>query len=427
MSTAYCPGIIGCLPASVTISSVQVVAASPPPPLSSQILYLDFGQDTAPIPSAAFGATLNWGDALKSWWTSLSTSVHTIIGPTTYTKPDAGLTSDQINTVAQYVGNEFAPFNVVVTTSLSDAQAASGSAGNFSTVYIGGNRTEVGEPFATNLVNKKLDGVAQSIDFDNANKGDVAYVFNTLSAFGDQNAQTYLPAVAYVIEHEAGHILGLQHVVTSGDLMNGNAENGGTTLADEDRNIDGGIGCQNDYQQLGRNVGLLVGSPSPLPTGGCERDGQGAANRLKGQLAAGLYGAILATITGDDSGPTFTALGDLGPNSNVDFNSPNGTSFLFFGSSTPGGPIDTIGSPFSLDVLSQFGSLDDVPLGDLLVPFSASGVTPFDLFRFTTGAGFSDFGSATFVQPISVPEPPTLPLLAIAVLMFLFLRRRRIF
>ena len=111
----------------------------------------------------------------------------------------------------------------------------------------------------------------------------------------------------------------------------------------------------------------------------------------------------------------------------LNINAPNGESFALFGSSLPGGPIDTIASPLGLDVLKLLTSLSDLTPDDLLMPFHASGSTPFNIFHFTPGGGFSEVGSAmiTLQTASTVSEPPTVLLIAVAALLSLHLRRKR--
>jgi len=82
--------------------------------------------------------------------------------------------------------------------------------GPYETVYIGGTPSNV--PTSANVPANIL-GIARSINIGDSNKNDTAVVFNGLSYFSSD------PAIAQVIAHETGHILGLQHVNDPTQLM----------------------------------------------------------------------------------------------------------------------------------------------------------------------------------------------------------------
>jgi hypothetical protein len=335
--------------------------------------------------------------AAFTWWTN-----HFGNDVVVYTKPDAGLTPDQVATVVQSVGKTiFAPFRIDVT-------ATKPVSAPYSTIYIGGNRSQLGQPYQHNLETGCLVvfcfpvnylGIAEHIDLGNADKGDFATVFSGLADFGTPGTPAFLQNLTLAVAHEAGHILGLQHVVPAGELMNSAFSTfrpGLLTNADLPIYIgliEGPTGCQNSYQQLGRNVGFVEGVPTAETP--CEILGQISGMRNAG--SAGLYGATLAVYYDGDIGPSLYDLGDLPPSSPSDFQASvgSGPMFALYGSSIPGGPIDTISSPLGLQVLNQYSSLNDLTAGALLTRPDRSGSVSFNLFQLTPGAGFREFGSAS--------------------------------
>lgn len=184
----------------------ELTALTLPP---QQTVYLDFGANSSAI-LAVDGAT-----------------PASSISPTSYNKPDAGISAADMGTITREAQQDFANYNVVFT----DTQPTSGQ---YDTIYIGGTPTSLG--FSQNIVDalttnpdgstKDTLGLARNINVGNSNRSDSAVVFSGLSDF---NNPCFLPgtgfcspndaALSQVIAHETGHLLGLQHVDDDAQLM----------------------------------------------------------------------------------------------------------------------------------------------------------------------------------------------------------------
>lgn len=355
--------------------TLTVEALLPPP---TQTIYLDFAEGLIPVPPASL-----------SWWAN-------DVG--VYTKPDAGLSSADINAVVGKVQYLFRDFRVDITSAEP--------MGEHSTIFVGGTASDIGAPFSDRLGAGVL-GIAEYLDFDNANKTDIAHVFS--SSIRGSGTPSYLDALALTIAHEAGHILGLQHVDVTGELLYSNNAGYGPGISDTTAPLvfPWGAGCQNSYQELGRNVGFTDGG-LPAPEAPCEYLGRfyGRGNSLIESLF--LYGATLAVVYSEDVGPTMFSLGDLSSANGFAFNllMRPGLSYAIFGSSIPNGPIDTITSPFGLDFITQFSSIQDLDPSSFLASFSV-GSSSLNLYRFRSNGPPISLGFVTTELDLAVPEPAT--------------------
>lgn len=173
----------GAYDATVEIQRGQAIPAP-----QSQILYLNFAGGSVTIPSEG---TINVGafDAADI--------------DATYAGQTAVIKTAIVNTVR----NRFVGTSLQVVT--SDEVPPPGPPGCFSTVLFGGFS---GTKF----------GVAQSVDQSNRDRCDDAIVFT--ERFNEPFASDPTPegmglAIGHVAAHEAGHLLGLNHVADVTDLM----------------------------------------------------------------------------------------------------------------------------------------------------------------------------------------------------------------
>jgi hypothetical protein len=369
---------------TATIEAITLNGSSiytPPPPPSTQTLYLNFVEGIVPVPQGA----LNW------WSNEVAV----------YTKPSAGLEPSVEQEIARIIEEEiFSDFRIDVTTTRP-------TSGEYSTMYIGGSRSDMGEPFASRLAG--LLGVAQILDFDNNNKTDVAHVFS--AEMGSPTSAGFLESLALVIGHEAAHIFGLQHVTLPGELIYENASGLGSAITNASAQVVATpFGCQNSYQELGRNLGFIVGSP-------IERDSCENIGRIAGEARAAFDALFLALVYDQDTGPIIL---DLGNATEFDFPARTPLAYALYGSSTAGGPIDIVSSSLAIDDLNRFSSLNDLSAEELLGTFTGTDFSSLGLFQFVPGIGFSAIGGASLVYTSSVvPEPATILLLALALILVL--------
>jgi hypothetical protein len=390
---------------SMANGATVLPGSTPPPP--PQTLFLEFSETLTPIPSA-----------LTKWW-GLDVGVTAV-----YTKPKAALLSSEIPIVVNNVSAIFAPFHISVTAEKPTFE-------DYSTIYIGGSNSHLPAEFQGNTVIGTL-GLADKLDYQNKDKKDFALVLSSNVKGTPDHA--FLPFLSQVIAHEAGHILGLHHVVPPGELMYPFNDEFRIDITDADVqrgeiNPSGGVspvlsGCQNSYQELANNVGLKLGTPKPKGDF-CDSFIDGLL--FKYGLFGTLFDATLALISGDHVGPSYFELGDLLAGSELTLTLPvhDGTQIALLASSTNGGARDVISSPLGSDAFGGFASLDALSPADFLGVFSASNpVLHLNLYRANSDGGFTSFGSFSFGVEQSVPEPSTWTLLSLGLLLVLFGRHR---
>lgn len=332
-----------------------------------------------------------------------------------YTKKSADLSADQKATVVNQVQSIFSPFLIEVSSEKP-------TSGDFSTIYIGGTTGDLPED-AKKLAPKGLLGIASKINFGNDDPKDYAVVFSGESSFNKLLFGIFgknLEMISQTVAHEAGHILGLLHVLPNSELLYPYGSESNTSISDVDvkraeidqvtKKVTPTGTTQNSYQELARNVGLadkalIIDEPSLW---------EKLKKKVKvifGSLFSTVYDAQIAILLSDDAFPNFYALGDILDGSIVELDLPFDSSFGAFliGSSTPGGAKNIFGTT------NLIANIDPalINIEDLLSPFS--GPLVFSLFE-SDGVGFEQIGNVSLElqNASSVPEPNTLLLLCIA-------------
>lgn len=156
----------------------------------------------------------------------------------------SGDTAELMARIEHVVVQDFAAFGLNVLTS-DDAAPA----GQFTTVYFGVS------------ADQSIFGIADDIDFYNADTNDNAIII--LDAFHglSSNVQTIGLAVGNVASHEIGHTLGLMHTTDVTELMD-TTGSASTLLADQSFGVaeifDFPIGRQDAPLLLGETVGLIT-------------------------------------------------------------------------------------------------------------------------------------------------------------------------
>ncbi len=170
----------------------------------------------------------------------------------------ADRTAELQSGVLAAVRADYAPYNVSVLTT-DDAPPS-----NTTTVFFGA-QDEFG-----------IFGLADGIDFYNANRTDNAFI--DLGAFAGLTADTdaLALAVANVVSHEIGHLLGLMHTRDGTEIMDTTGEDS-TLLSDQTFGVaaifDFPIGQQNAPLLLTDTVGQAAKGALPALAGGPRRCG----------------------------------------------------------------------------------------------------------------------------------------------------------
>jgi hypothetical protein len=115
----------------------------------------------------------------------------------------AGQEADVLNAMMSVLNGTDFGADVVFTTERPQA-------GEYSTVYIGGEGSEFAA-WGHYL------GLAEGVDVGNSNLSDAAFVFSGSISITGLNATQYGAQLALVVAHEAGHLLGAQHDHDDGD------------------------------------------------------------------------------------------------------------------------------------------------------------------------------------------------------------------
>ena len=342
----------------------------------------------------------------------------------TYAKPDSGYSSAQINQIVSAVQSEYAGYNVNFTTTRPVA-------GNYHTVNIGGTGADVTAGNANLKFAASTLGQAQSINLRNSNPNASVVVFSALPYF---NGAGGVGAVAQVIDHETGHILGLQHVLPSSELMYPYASAAATSISSGNESIahinaDGKVVSSlfGYTQNSDADLKCAVG-PSSGPVSCDGADSYGAFSLFLDSFST-VYNAKLYILRPDgslvdgDGGLMVQNLGNIASGSRQTYSVPyfGGERVILLGSSQVGGAPDIF-----FGGANGFAGDPDDPL-----TFAQALVSDDGQFAWTratvyrrTAEGFQAMGLASLGAVSSVPEPAMVVLFA-AGLAGLLARRRQ--
>lgn len=152
------------------------------------------------------------------------------------TLPTSGLTAAQQATIITAVNAIYKDFLIEFTSTKP-------TSGDFATIHVGGVFTDL--PASLKASNGLL-GRAEHIDYGNKDLNDDAFVLSGAMKLTNGNADIGL--ITQVIAHEAGHNLGLRHVVDSAQLLYPYASAASTT-----------IGGTTNFGEISSNAVVAVG------------------------------------------------------------------------------------------------------------------------------------------------------------------------
>ena len=184
-------------PAPSTETVAPVAATSPAPAVvtpapSPQVIYLDFGG----ADDVDYVGPITVSDI----------DVPGFVAPERFQGQEAAI----IAAIKTAVETELAGQGVVITLTRP-------TSGDYSTVYIGGKDT----PFAAY---GPLYALSEKVDSGNRDPNDIAFVFTTSLPTRAKTAEAYAAEIAEYVAHEAGHLLGFEHMRTAhshtdGDIL----------------------------------------------------------------------------------------------------------------------------------------------------------------------------------------------------------------
>jgi len=329
-----------------------------------------------------------------------------VLGTPTFTKPSAGLTDPDEDTIV-------AKLNSIYKDYFVEFVKEKPSEGYFSTLYVGGTVNDLGENYKNSFSPASL-GKAESIDIGNKNENDFALIFSGHDAFKND-----INLLGQTLAHEAGHILGLYHVYPHDELMFPYA---GATKIDIDKatqnrgeiaKANGLVvkldGYQNSYEELARNLGLRDASIEIVGTSSAPSE------KIKvgfGALASTIYDAKLGIIICEDAMPTIFDLGDIEIGKNIFIDVPfiNQENIFIFGSSIDGGNIDIVSSS-EFSKLPHIFSIQNIDYNLLSLAGVLNDGIDLNMYKWESDQGYNSIGSL-FVESVlensPVPEPTTM-------------------
>lgn len=321
----------------------------------------------------------------------------------TVSKPAYGDISDR-DTIKDAVAKIYSDFPILFVTEKPEE-------GDFTTIFIGGSHLIYQEEDRTKFnLHENVNGIAQHIDRENADKNDHAIVFT--DNIGSGNAK-----IAQVIAHELGHLLGLFHVNSKDNLMYPTADEDRTSL---EKNIDRRVILgerniltgnfppseywQNSYGCIEKNVGTLFEA-----TGCSCHPGSSPITGLEYfiSLLSVSYDTKIGLYQGPDIPPTFVDVGDISTGDSTIsveiYDASVGKVFLI-GSSVPGGKIDIFSGASPEIVIKNFDEISFDEMSTQLFDESGLSLEPgMTIYKTDASGNISSFGniSIRFVAPCS--------------------------
>jgi hypothetical protein len=327
-----------------------------------------------------------------------------------FTEPATGF----INNVKNMVDSFFKDYLVEVTTEKP-------SSGKYSTIFVGG--APPSEMVNKNMVSGNTLGIAEQIDYGNKKLSDNALVFtDNFSSITDGG-------LAQVVAHEASHLLGLRHVLADTEMMYPYAKSDATNfgksyLAEIDQNTHtvvaikdskGNLIEQNSHAELAANLGLTEGSLVIGPDTVYNKIVKIVKIKFPG-LFSTVYNAQIGALNSPSdlgAGPFLIDLGEIEPGMELTVALPitAADSFIFWGSSTPGGEDDIFSVKKGISLLDFGGTYTDI--GNQLTSETQEFIISEIQLAIQKSEGvFDSYGSLGLSPGSPVPLPSTLLLLS---------------
>lgn len=382
--------------------SVQFLSYSTEP-APTQVIYLDFTD--APV-TLAF-------DPLTALVNTDGTDFIFLrrpefAAPSSYLLPGESLeeaTTRYIEELRQLVQADFEPYNVEVTTERPGA-------GDYSTIFMTAGRTNTSSLFP--FISPTTTGIAQHVDiFDNDPNDDAIVLIDNFRA--SQQSPSF---VAETVSHEAGHLLGLVHVIDPANqeiMQQGIYDN--LEFTDRDlRTVAWSSALQNSDCSLRNKLGLPQQNTCP---DFLERSfGWSIFN-----VSNPIYDLILGFVFPEsDALPSFIEIGLVTPSDVLGLDIPIGVQqFYLLGSSEPGGRTDVFAAHEFLDVLRPTN------IDRLLYDFSSfelGDTVDIDLYKLVEGDLVEFGGASVLIARIPTPTPVSLSVVGVLVLVIAGKRSR---
>lgn len=330
------------------------------------------------------------------------------VAPTEFRMPSessAAASSRLKNYITALVAAEFREYGVEVVNQRP-------STGEYSTIYMSRENLN-----SFKFLDGKV-GFAEQMDTYKNDLSDNAIVMldRVQAQSFVTDSDSYAAAVARTVSHEAGHLLGLAHVIDSSgkEIMIGSISNVDGDFRDRDLRVVAGEQenagwFQNSDCSIRRSLELDV--PSGCPNGLGE-----ILNFFSlGLSSIPVYELGLGLVFDDDAFATFVEIGDLLIGETLTLDIPAGIQSVYLaGKSEKGGEYDILASPLGSALLS------DVRPEDFLFSRSMS-TEEISFYKIQNQAGVLLGGAV--LERLSVPEPGSLALLLIGLTVFVPIRK----